>query len=139
HLAPAHDGYRCVHAGLHSRPAGPVRPRRGRGPRAGARRAAGAVPRERRGSRGERRVTRAPHTHGGCGRFADAPAPAPFTGVRPVSHPEPSTPAAPRPYEPRRPTLIAAAAFTLWPLLLSLPMFAGMWLASPWSDQYTAG
>jgi len=56
-----------------------------------------------------------------------------------VSHPEPSTPAAPPPYEPRRPTLIAAAAFTLWPLLLSLPMFAGMWLASPWSDQYTAG
>jgi hypothetical protein len=46
---------------------------------------------------------------------------------------------APPPYEPRRPTLIATAAFTLWPLLLSLPMFAGMWLASPWSDQYTAG
>jgi hypothetical protein len=44
------------------------------------------------------------------------------------------------PYEPRRPTLIATAAFTLWPVLLSLPMLAGMWLANPWSsDQYTAG
>jgi hypothetical protein len=48
-------------------------------------------------------------------------------------------PAAPS-YEPRRPTLIATAAFTLWPVLLSLPMLAGMWLANPWSsDQYTAG
>ncbi|HYU88800.1 MAG TPA: YfhO family protein, partial [Gemmatimonadales bacterium] len=56
-----------------------------------------------------------------------------------MSHPEATTPVAPQPYEPRRPTLIATAAFTLWPLLLSLPMFAGMWLASPWSDQYTAG
>jgi hypothetical protein len=34
---------------------------------------------------------------------------------------------------------MATAAFTLWPLLLSLPMLAGMWLASQWSDQYTAG
>jgi len=58
-----------------------------------------------------------------------------------VSHPEPSTPVAPSPsaYEPHRPTLTATAAFTLWPVLLSLPMFAGMWLASQWSDQYTAG
>jgi len=57
-----------------------------------------------------------------------------------VSHPEPATlRLAPPPYEPRRPALIATAAFTLWPLLLSLPMFAGMWLASPWSDQYSAG
>ena len=53
-----------------------------------------------------------------------------------MSHPEPATQP---PYEPRRPTLIATAAFTLWSLLLSLPMFAGMWLASPSSDQYTAG
>jgi hypothetical protein len=56
-----------------------------------------------------------------------------------VSHAEPALPAAAPPYEPRRPTLIATAAFTLWPLLLSLPMFAGMWLASQSSDQYTAG
>ena len=57
-----------------------------------------------------------------------------------MSHPEPATPSlAPPPYEPRRPALIATAAFTLWPVLLSLPMFAGMWLASQWSDQYTAG
>jgi len=45
----------------------------------------------------------------------------------------------PPPYEPSRPTLLATVAFTLWPVLLSLPMFAGMWLASQWSDQYTAG
>ena len=58
-----------------------------------------------------------------------------------MSHPEPSTPVASSPsaYEPHRPTLTATAAFTLWPVLLSLPMFAGMWLASQWSDQYTAG
>jgi hypothetical protein len=43
------------------------------------------------------------------------------------------------PYEPRRPTLVATAAFTLWPALLSLPMLHGLWLASPWSDQYTSG
>jgi len=56
-----------------------------------------------------------------------------------VSQPESAIPVGPPSYEPRRPTLIATAAFTLWPLLLSLPMFAGMWLASQWSDQYTAG
>jgi membrane protein YfhO len=43
------------------------------------------------------------------------------------------------PYEPTRPLLLATAAFTLWPALLSVPMLAGMWLASPMSDQYTAG
>ncbi len=53
-----------------------------------------------------------------------------------MSHPEPV--AAPA-YEPKRPVLLATAAFTLWPALLSLPMLTGMWLASPWSDQYTAG
>ena len=46
---------------------------------------------------------------------------------------------APAAYEPKRPTLLATAAFTLWPAMLSLPMLAGMWLASPWSDQYNAG
>ena len=51
----------------------------------------------------------------------------------------PSAAAAP-PYEPARPTLLATAAFALWPAILSLPMLSGMWLASnPWSDQYTAG
>src|SRR4029077_10398177 len=140
HLAPAHDGYRCVHAGVHSRPARPVRTRRGRGPRAGARRAAGAVPRERRRCRREHRVARAPHTHRGCGCLADAAAPAPTTGVCPVSHPEAATaPVESPPYEPGRPTLIATAVFTLWPLLLSLPMFSGLWLANPFSDQYSAG
>ena len=56
-----------------------------------------------------------------------------------MSHPGPATPVGPPLYEPNRPTLLATGAFTLWPVLLSLPMFAGMWLASQWSDQYTAG
>lgn len=43
------------------------------------------------------------------------------------------------PYEPKRPTLLALAAFTLWPALLALPMLRGMWLANPLSDQYNAG
>ena len=57
-----------------------------------------------------------------------------------MSHPESLTqPPGPPPYQPRRPNLIATAAFTVWPVLLSLPMVAGMWLASQLSDQYTAG
>jgi len=57
-----------------------------------------------------------------------------------VSHPEAATaPVESPPYEPGRPTLVATAVFTLWPLLLSLPMFAGLWLANPFSDQYSAG
>jgi hypothetical protein len=54
-----------------------------------------------------------------------------------LSNPEPANPEPA--YEPRRPWLFAAAAFTLWPALLSLPMLAGKWLASSWSDQYNAG
>lgn len=42
-------------------------------------------------------------------------------------------------YEPRRAVLSATALFTLWPVLLSLPMLTGLWLASSWSDQYNAG
>jgi hypothetical protein len=54
-----------------------------------------------------------------------------------LTQPEPiaATPS----YEPRRPALLATAAFALWPVILSLPMLAGMWLASPWGDQYNAG
>jgi len=52
-----------------------------------------------------------------------------------VSEPERAAPA----YEPRRPTLLALAAFAIWPVLLSLPMLGGLWLASPMSDQYTSG
>jgi hypothetical protein len=44
-----------------------------------------------------------------------------------------------RVYEPKRPTLAAAGLLTLWVALLALPMLAGKWLASPWSDQYSAG
>ena len=51
----------------------------------------------------------------------------------------PATETAP-PYEPARPTALALAAFALWPVILSLPMLTGMWLANPVSsDQYTAG
>ena len=53
---------------------------------------------------------------------------------------DPRSADAARPYEPTRPTLLATAAFALWPVLLSLPMLSGMWLANPLSsDQYTAG
>src|SRR6266581_4235186 len=55
----------------------------------------------------------------------------------PVSDREPPLEAPP--YEPRRPALLATAAFTLWPALLSLPMLRGLWLADQWSDQYTGG
>jgi len=43
------------------------------------------------------------------------------------------------PYEPKRPTLVAAAVFALWVAILSLPMLAGKWLANPYSDQYATG
>ncbi|HXQ28762.1 MAG TPA: YfhO family protein [Gemmatimonadales bacterium] len=43
------------------------------------------------------------------------------------------------PYTPRFPALSALGLFTLWPALLALPMLSGRWLASVWSDQYTAG
>ena len=53
---------------------------------------------------------------------------------------DPRSADAARPYEPARPTLLATAAFALWPVILSLPMLSGMWLANPLSsDQYTAG
>jgi len=35
---------------------------------------------------------------------------------------DPRSADAARPYEPTRPTLLATAAFALWPVLLSLPM-----------------
>src|SRR5207245_9286907 len=52
----------------------------------------------------------------------------------------PAAPAAPAvPFEPTHPGLWATAAFTLWTVLLSLPMLRGMWLASSWSDQFISG
>jgi hypothetical protein len=41
--------------------------------------------------------------------------------------------------EPARPTLLATAFFSLWVVVLSLPMLAGKFLAAPWSDQYATG
>ena len=49
-----------------------------------------------------------------------------------------AAPAAP-PFEPAHPGLWATAAFSLWTVLLSLPMVRGMWLASAWSDQFISG
>jgi len=43
------------------------------------------------------------------------------------------------PYEPKRPTLVAAGFFALWVAILSLPMLAGKWLANPYSDQFATG
>jgi membrane protein YfhO len=42
-------------------------------------------------------------------------------------------------YEPKRPNLVAAGLLSLWVAILAWPMLAGKWLASPWSDQYSAG
>jgi membrane protein YfhO len=42
-------------------------------------------------------------------------------------------------YEPKRPTLVATGFFALWVVILSLPMLAGKWLASPYSDMYATG
>ena len=58
-----------------------------------------------------------------------------------MSERDPVTSAAPAapPFEPKHPGLWATAAFSLWAVLLSLPMLRGLWLASPWSDQYISG
>ena len=58
-----------------------------------------------------------------------------------MSERDPLTSAAPAalPFEPKHPGLWATAAFSLWTVLLSLPMLRGLWLASPWSDQYISG
>ena len=41
--------------------------------------------------------------------------------------------------EPRYPTLAATGFFSLWIAVLSLPMWSGRFLATPFSDQYKAG
>jgi hypothetical protein len=46
---------------------------------------------------------------------------------------------APVVFEPRHPTLIAAACFALWIGLMSLPMLGGAFLATPYNDQYSSG
>ena len=43
------------------------------------------------------------------------------------------------PIEPRFPTLAATAICSFWIFILSLPMWTGKFLATPVSDQYTAG
>lgn len=42
-------------------------------------------------------------------------------------------------FEPRRPTLVASALLSVWVLILSLPMFAGRFVAVYPNDQYAAG
>lgn len=44
-----------------------------------------------------------------------------------------------QPFEPRHPALVALAFHTVWVALLSVPMLSGKFLATQWSDQYTAG
>jgi len=46
---------------------------------------------------------------------------------------------APRSFEPRYPTLLATALFSLWIAVLSLPAWTGKFLAGPYSDQYDTG
>jgi len=42
-------------------------------------------------------------------------------------------------FEPRHPTLIATACFTLWIAVMSLPMLGGAFLATAYNDQYSSG
>ena len=42
-------------------------------------------------------------------------------------------------FEPRRPTLVATACFTLWIALMSIPMLGGAFLATEYNDQYSSG
>lgn len=42
-------------------------------------------------------------------------------------------------FEPKRPTLAASGLLTLWIAVLSLPAWAGRFLAGPYSDQYDTG
>jgi len=42
-------------------------------------------------------------------------------------------------YEPGRPTLAATGLLSIWVFILSLPMLAGKFLGSPYSDQWKAG
>ncbi len=42
-------------------------------------------------------------------------------------------------YKPPYATLVALALFSVWILILSLPMWSGLFLASPVSDQFTTG
>jgi len=47
--------------------------------------------------------------------------------------------ATPVAFEPRHPTLIATACFTLWIALMSLPMLGSAFLATIYNDQYSSG
>jgi hypothetical protein len=52
----------------------------------------------------------------------------------------PSPPPAPLvAWEPRHPRAAALAAFSVWILMLSIPMFTGSFLATPFNDQYSSG
>jgi len=42
-------------------------------------------------------------------------------------------------FEPRHPTLVATACFSLWIALMSIPMLSGAFLATPYNDQYSSG
>ena len=42
-------------------------------------------------------------------------------------------------FEPRHPTLVATACFSLWIALMSIPMLGGAFLATQYNDQYSSG
>ena len=46
---------------------------------------------------------------------------------------------APATFSPKHPTMMAAGCFSVWILLLSIPMLSGGFLASPYNDQYSSG
>src|SRR5581483_3905928 len=128
------DRHRRLRRGLPARLAGAVRARRRRSARTGAHRPPRPVARRGRGGGADRGVAPPAHRARGGRRPRHPPSPPSPTGVPTCIV------VSPRPRSlPRRPALVAAAILALWPAILSLPMLAGRWLASPWSDQYTAG
>ncbi|HEY2825448.1 MAG TPA: hypothetical protein VGI83_07890, partial [Gemmatimonadales bacterium] len=56
-----------------------------------------------------------------------------------MNRPDAAAPALITPFEPQRPTLLASGLISLWILVLSIPMLAGKFLGSPYSDQWKAG
>ncbi len=52
---------------------------------------------------------------------------------------QPRAASAPTPYTPAHPNLLAFAFLSLWIIVLSLPMWSGMFLAGPHSDQFAGG
>jgi hypothetical protein len=56
-----------------------------------------------------------------------------------LKQPAPKQPVKTVVFEPRHPTLVATACFTLWIALMSIPMLSGAFLATQYNDQYSSG